>query len=32
MDLENIRLSKAKVARSYNKKVKPKKFAKGDIV
>ena len=30
--LENIKVNKEKVARSYNKKVKRKQFAEGDIV
>ena len=32
MALENIKLNKEKVAKSYNKKVKRKQFAKRDIV
>ena len=32
MALENIKLNKEKVAKSYNKKVKRKQFAEGDIV
>jgi hypothetical protein len=30
--LENIKKNKAKVARAYNKKVKPKEFQVGDLV
>ena len=32
MALESIKLNKEKVARYYNKKVKRKQFAEGDIV
>ena len=32
MALENIKMNKEKVAKTYNKKVKRKQFAEGDIV
>ena len=32
MALENIKLNKEKVTRSYNKKIKRKQFADGDII
>ena len=32
MTLENIQANKAKVSKLYNKRVKPKHFAKGNLV